>query len=66
MSIGVTVGGRPRRLEDGATLASLLSDQPARGVAAARNGEVVPRARWAATALCDGDRLEIVRAVQGG
>ncbi len=66
MSIEVTVSGRRRSLEDGATLASLLSDQPARGIAVARNGEVVPRARWAATSLCAGDRMEIVRAVQGG
>ena len=39
---------------------------PARGVAVAVNGAVVPRARWAATPLTDGARLEILTAVQGG
>ncbi|MDQ0030287.1 sulfur carrier protein ThiS [Arthrobacter bambusae] len=36
------------------------------GVAVARNSEVVPRSQWAATALAEGDELEIVTAVQGG
>ncbi|MCW1249033.1 sulfur carrier protein ThiS [Acaricomes phytoseiuli] len=36
------------------------------GLAVARNGEVVPRASWASTRLADGDRLDIVTAVQGG
>jgi sulfur carrier protein len=36
------------------------------GVAAALNETVVPRTRWAATALADGDRVEILTAVQGG
>jgi thiamine biosynthesis protein ThiS len=31
-----------------------------------RNGEAVPRSQVAVTALCDGDRLEVVRAVAGG
>ncbi|MEJ1113941.1 sulfur carrier protein ThiS [Paenarthrobacter sp. CCNWLY172] len=36
------------------------------GVAVARNSEVVPRSQWSATALADGDELELVTAVQGG
>ncbi|WP_300345003.1 sulfur carrier protein ThiS [Nesterenkonia sp.] len=36
------------------------------GVAVALAGEVVPRSRWSATELSDGDALEIVTAVQGG
>ncbi|MFP3578209.1 sulfur carrier protein ThiS [Arthrobacter sp. SIMBA_036] len=36
------------------------------GVAVARNSEVVPRSQWAATALADGDDVELVTAVQGG
>jgi sulfur carrier protein len=38
----------------------------ARGVAVAVDGEVVPRSRWAATALADGARVEVVDAIQGG
>lgn len=36
------------------------------GVAVALAGQVVPRSRWAATAVEEGDELEIVTAVQGG
>jgi sulfur carrier protein len=36
------------------------------GIAAAVNEAVVPRSRWAATLLRDGDRVEILTAVQGG
>jgi len=36
------------------------------GIAMALNGRVVRRADWAATALSEGDRVEIVRAMQGG
>jgi sulfur carrier protein len=37
-----------------------------RGFAIALNGAVVPRAAWPTTALNDGDRVEIIRAMQGG
>jgi sulfur carrier protein len=36
------------------------------GVAVAVNDEVVPRRAWSATALADGDRVEVLTAVQGG
>ncbi|MFD9730029.1 sulfur carrier protein ThiS, partial [Streptomyces sp. NPDC059072] len=36
------------------------------GVAAALNETVVPRGQWPATALGEGDRVEILTAVQGG
>jgi len=37
-----------------------------KGFAIALNGVVVRRDAWAATALADGDRIEIIRAMQGG
>jgi sulfur carrier protein len=37
-----------------------------KGIAVAINGAVVPRAAWADTALKPGDRVEIVRVLQGG
>ena len=37
-----------------------------KGVAIALNGEVVPRADWADTALTAGDAVEIVRPFKGG
>lgn len=36
------------------------------GIAIAVNGTVVRRRDWAGTALAEGDRVEIVRAMQGG
>ncbi|HEY3089591.1 MAG TPA: sulfur carrier protein ThiS [Jatrophihabitantaceae bacterium] len=62
----LTVNGEPRELDDATTLARLLEDQPARGVAAAVDGEVVPRAEWTAFRLTDGQAVEILTAVQGG
>ncbi len=42
-------------------------DRPTpKGFAIALNGVVVRRDAWAATALNDGDRVEIIRAMQGG
>jgi sulfur carrier protein len=37
-----------------------------RGIAVARNGEVVPKSAWADTVLGPGDRIEIVTAAAGG
>ena len=53
-----------------ATVAALLEEKAVdvaqRGIAVAVNGEVVPRAAWTETPLRSGDRVEIVRARQGG
>ena len=38
----------------------------ARGVAVAVDGEVVPRGEWTERRLCEGESVEVVRAVQGG
>ncbi|SEN69899.1 sulfur carrier protein ThiS [Actinacidiphila rubida] len=68
MTITVHVNGELRSLEAPVALAGLVSALTAApsGVAAAVNETVVPRTRWAATALADGDRVEILTAVQGG
>ena len=53
---------------DAATVADLVSSLGLAGkrIAVERNGEIVPRSRYADTALAGGDRLEIVGAVGGG
>ncbi len=64
----VTLNGEPREVTPGTTVAQLVSqltDQPT-GVAAALNGEVLPRRTWAGTPLADRDQVEVVTAVQGG
>ena len=68
MSVQVKLNGEPRDLPDGSTVAQAVTalTAAATGVAAAVNGDVVPRGSWAATPLRDGDQVEIVTAVQGG
>jgi sulfur carrier protein len=67
-AIEVAVNGEPRRVAPGTSVAELIAmvTEVPTGLAAAVNGEVVPRASWAATPLADGDRVEVVTAVQGG
>jgi sulfur carrier protein len=68
--VNVILNGRPRELADGAhvseAVAAAGTPRPARGVAVALDGEVVPRARWDAVEIREGQRVEIVHAVQGG
>jgi sulfur carrier protein len=62
------VNGEPRAVPAGTSLAqvvAMLTSQPS-GIAAAVNGEVVPRGGWAGRALNDRDQVEVVTAVQGG
>jgi sulfur carrier protein len=64
----VTLNGEPRELQAGATVATVVRELGAdgRGVAVALDGEVVPRAEWGSTEVREGQRLEVLRAVQGG
>jgi len=66
--IQLSVNGQVRRVEPGANVARLLEalDLSGKRVAVERNGEIIPRSRYLATSLEDGDALEIVVAVGGG
>ncbi|MGO9344157.1 MAG: sulfur carrier protein ThiS [Acidimicrobiales bacterium] len=63
-----TVNGEPSDLRDGSTIADVVSEwcSSSRGVAVARNGEVVPRSLWDFECVHAGDRIEIVSAAAGG
>ncbi|MGW4545648.1 sulfur carrier protein ThiS [Streptomyces violaceorubidus] len=66
--MNISVNGEPREVAPGTALDALvgtLTRSPS-GVAAALNETVVPRSRWSATALAEGDRVEVLTAVQGG
>jgi sulfur carrier protein len=41
-------------------------DAGASGVAVAVNGRVIARARWSEQAIAEGDRIEVITAMQGG
>jgi sulfur carrier protein len=66
----IRLNGETKSLAGGTTLAGLLHElgiepgQP--GVAVAVNSRVIPRQQLETASLADGDRVEIVRAVQGG
>jgi sulfur carrier protein len=67
--LSVTINGNRRDLAGATdTVAALVRELNLEGkrIAVERNGEIVPRSRYAETALADGDRLEIVGAVGGG
>ncbi|MEV4976121.1 sulfur carrier protein ThiS [Streptomyces scopuliridis] len=66
--MNISVNGEPRELAPATTLDAVVATlTPASsGVAAAVNETVVPRTRWSGTPLSDGDRVEILTAVQGG
>jgi sulfur carrier protein len=68
--VTVIVNGTAEERPAGSTVADVVAGltgkSDARGVAAAVNGAVVPRGRWAGLLLHDGDRVEVLTAVQGG
>ncbi|MBL1288423.1 sulfur carrier protein ThiS [Streptomyces sp. NPDC057067] len=68
LTVPVSVNGELRTVPAGTALDTLVAELTAApsGVAAAVNETVVPRGRWSATTLADGDRVEVLTAVQGG
>lgn len=69
MSAMIQVNGKDRPLAPEGLIGVLREldiDPEQRGVAVALNGAVVPRARWATTALNDGDAVEVVKLFAGG
>jgi sulfur carrier protein len=66
----IVLNGEPSDLSAGETVARVLVRldlaRDARGVAVAVDGEIVPRSEWAAFALADGARVEVLTAMQGG
>ena len=68
--MNVTLNGEAAALPAGATVSDAVTaagvEPKARGIAVAIEGEVVPRAEWNRRELLDGERVEVVHAVQGG
>lgn len=64
----VVVNGEAVQVPDGATVATVVADvvgdRP--GIAVAVGDSVVRRAAWTETRLSEGDRVEVLTAVQGG
>ncbi len=66
IKINGQVQSQPRGVTLAAVLATLGIDSARRGLAAALDGQVVPRLAWPDTVLNDGSRLDIVIAAPGG
>ena len=64
----ISVNGEQRSVAVALSVAELLREMGLEGkrLAVERNGEIVPKSNHAATALAEGDRIEIVIAVGGG
>lgn len=70
-AIDVTLNGESRTVNAEATIADVLREMDLdpsspKGIAVAVNDEVVRRGAWEATALNEGDRVEVITARQGG
>ena len=68
--MNVELNGEVVSLPDGATVSTAIEASGAaagqRGVAVAVEGEVVPRSEWSRTSLSDGQKIEVLAAIQGG
>ncbi|MDG9716220.1 sulfur carrier protein ThiS [Streptomyces sp. DH24] len=66
--MNISVNGEPREIPPGTALDTVVKSLTAApsGVAAALNETVVPRTEWPSTPLSEGDRVEVLTAVQGG
>lgn len=68
--MNVVLNGERRQLTPDATVREAVTATGApsegRGVAVAIDGEVVPRRLWDEILLHEGQRVEVVQAVQGG
>ena len=66
--LSIVVNGSARVCGNGATVADLIRELALEGkrIAVERNGEIVPKSRYADTRVLAGDKLEIVAAVGGG
>jgi sulfur carrier protein len=68
--VRVELNGAEREVRDGASVAELVratgAPAAARGVAVALDGEVVPRSAWDDTTVAEGQRVEVLEAMQGG
>jgi sulfur carrier protein len=64
----VIVNGEDRVFDGVKTVAALVDalQLDGRKLAIERNLEIVPRSAYDRTALCDGDRIEIVHFIGGG
>jgi len=66
----IELNGTVVELTEAATVAEAVlrtsAEPDHRGIAVAVDGEVVPRSAWDKTPLAEGQKVEVVGAIQGG
>lgn len=66
----VKLNGVEKSITEKSSLKMLIDDylkgKEPKGIAAALNGNIVPKTTWETTGLEENDSIEIVHAVQGG
>ena len=69
--MNILLNGAPREVDERITVAGLVRDiagdrADGRGMAVAVDADVVPRSAWEEVELTEGQRVEVVGAIQGG
>ena len=69
--MNIVLNGAARQVQERITVAGLVRDIGAdgsdgRGMAVAVDAAVVPRSEWETVELTEGQRVEVVGAIQGG
>jgi sulfur carrier protein len=69
--MNILLNGAPRQVQERITVAGLVREIAAdradgRGMAVAVDADVVPRSAWEEVELTEGQRVEVVGAIQGG
>lgn len=68
-TVNVELNGSMKTIESNTTLLVLIRDilkENTNGIAIAINGSVIPKTKWETTSIQEADRIELVRATQGG
>ena len=69
-SVEITLNNQKRKIEGTLTLQELIRSLPIQnldfGVAACLNGDVIEKNSWGLITLKKGDRVDVLRAFQGG
>jgi len=66
----LVINGKREQTEDARTLVQVLVrlavEMDQGGIAVAVNDKVIPKSQWSEHPMNDGDRIEVIHAVQGG
>lgn len=64
----IFINDSPVTCPENSSLSEILSANgiPVQNIAVAIDNTVIPKAQWETTPVCDGSRIMVIKAVQGG